>query len=208
MIHVETGHVDNWLKEHLICPRDHSDLTLKGNTLTCQKNHTFPFIQGIPVMLLEEVNPTHMTCVWSLEQAADDSQCQEVSVQDGIDPFVQEIVASTCGLLYRPLVNNLKEYPIPELPLIEPVTSEKYLLDIGCNWGRWCISAARKGYYPIGIDPSINGIMAASRVSNQLGIKASYIVGDSRYLPFSFKCFDVVFSFGVLHHFEKPIVYV
>jgi ubiquinone/menaquinone biosynthesis C-methylase UbiE len=34
-------------------------------------------------------------------------------------------------------------------------------------------------------------------------MRAPRIVGDSRYIPFSSKFLDVVFSFSVLHHFNK-----
>ena len=46
-------------------------------------------------------------------------------------------------------------------------------------------------------------MLAARRISRQLGVEADLVVGDTRYLPFADKCFDVVFSFGVLQHFSK-----
>ena len=39
------------------------------------------------------------------------------------------------------------------------------LLDIGSNWGRWTIAAARAGFAPTGIDPSEKAIAAARRVA-------------------------------------------
>jgi hypothetical protein len=26
------------------------------------------------------------------------------------------------------------------------------LVDLGCNWGRWCIAAGRMGFLPVGVD--------------------------------------------------------
>ena len=81
------------------------------------------------------------------------------------------------------------------------------LLDIGCNWGRWTIAAAQRGYRPIGIDPSFEAIVAARRIARQLGVDdARYVVADARKLPFADGTFDVVFSYGVLQHFSKSDV--
>lgn len=80
------------------------------------------------------------------------------------------------------------------------------LLDVGCNWGRWCIAAARRGYSPIGVDPSLGAVLAASRICRQLGVNARFVVGDARHLPFATAAFDVTFSYSVLQHFPKDEV--
>jgi SAM-dependent methyltransferase len=116
-----------------------------------------------------------------------------------IDPFVQNIIAATNGMLYISLIGKLTDYPIPYLRL--PSGEGKRFLEIGCNWGRWCIAAARLGYRPVGIDPSLKGIRAARQVAQQLGIEAHYVVADGRYLPFANGTFDQVFSYSVLQHF-------
>ena len=76
------------------------------------------------------------------------------------------------------------------------------LLDLGCNWGRWSIAAARAGFSVVGVDPSVEAIAAADRVARQLGEDVSYAVGDARRLPFPDATFEVVFSFSVLQHFD------
>lgn len=212
MIHLKDNlcnfSMDEWLINYLVCPREHGDLTLKNNTLQCEMGHIYPLVDGIPVMLLEDASPTHGECYMSLKQAdesvhAQHTQINNVLINNNVDPFVQTNVAQTCGLLYRPLVDKLTDYPIPELPSLLPEGSGQYFLDIGANWGRWCMSSARKGYFPIGIDPSLDAIKAASRIAKSKGIRGAYVVGDARYLPFPSKCIDIAFSFSVLHHFEK-----
>jgi SAM-dependent methyltransferase len=96
---------------------------------------------------------------------------------------------------------HLPEYPIPELRL--PAGGRRTFLEVGCNWGRWCVAAARRGYVPTGIDPSLKGVQAARRVAEQLGVEAEYVVGDARHLPFPDASFDVVFSYSVFQHFSK-----
>jgi 2-polyprenyl-3-methyl-5-hydroxy-6-metoxy-1,4-benzoquinol methylase len=83
---------------------------------------------------------------------------------------------------------------------------ERRLLDIGSNWGRWSISAAKKGYRPVGIDSSLDAIQAARRVAQQQGITAIFLVADARYLPFSRNSFDVTFSHSTLQHLSKEDV--
>jgi SAM-dependent methyltransferase len=114
---------------------------------------------------------------------------------------VQNIIAATNGLLYIRLVGKLTDYPIPYLRL--PPGDGKRFLEIGCNWGRWCVAAARMGYCPVGIDPSLKGIRAARHVAQQLGIEAHYVVADGRYLPFAGGTFDQIFSYSVLQHLSK-----
>jgi SAM-dependent methyltransferase len=119
-----------------------------------------------------------------------------------VDPYVQTAVAGTNGLMYVSLVGRLSEYPIPTLNL--PPAAGATLLDIGCNWGRWCIAAGRLGYSPVGIDPSLEAVQAARRVAAQLGVPARFVVGDGRFLPFRDGLFDVTFSYSVLQHFSGP----
>ena len=118
-----------------------------------------------------------------------------------IDPAVQELVAATCGGLYRHLVGRLERYPIPELPL--PPGDGALFLDIGCSWGRWTIAAARRGYRAVGVDPSLAAVAAARRVAHQLEVEVTYVVADARHLPFPDRSFDVAFSYSVLQHFSK-----
>jgi SAM-dependent methyltransferase len=178
------------------CPRDRAPLERAGDELACAGGHRYRLADGIPVLLVEEEEPTHGACWVSLEESGADGK-----PADGIDPDVQELVAATCGSLYRRLVGRLTSYPIPELRL--PPGDGRSFLEVGCNWGRWCVAAARRGYRPAGVDPSLKGVAAARRVAKQLGVEAEYVVADARHLPFEDASFDVVFSYSVFQHFAK-----
>jgi SAM-dependent methyltransferase len=171
----------------LVCPRDRSAL----RDGVCEQGHEYALVGGIPVLLVDEAAPTHAACgrVESLPPPP----------PHGIDPFVQEVIGATCGRLYDHL--ELSEYPIPDLRL--PPGEGRTFLEVGCNWGRWCVAAARRGYGPTGVDPSLKGIQAARRVAEQLGVDAQYVVADARHLPFREATFDVVFSYSVFQHFSK-----
>jgi 2-polyprenyl-3-methyl-5-hydroxy-6-metoxy-1,4-benzoquinol methylase/uncharacterized protein YbaR (Trm112 family) len=200
--------VEEWLLQNLVCPRDKLSLSAQQDGLYCSRGHRYPVFDGVPIMLLEEVEPTHGECTRSIEQARSVYSTPTASESSmppgGVDPFVQQVIAATSGIMYRPLINNLTDYPIPDLPL--PPSSGARLLDIGCNWGRWCISAARKDYRPVGIDPSLDAVLAARRVATRLDVSALYIVADARYLPFATDSFDVAFSYSVLQHLDKEHV--
>jgi SAM-dependent methyltransferase/uncharacterized protein YbaR (Trm112 family) len=208
---MENNQLAGWLKEHLVCPRDHNKLIqLSDDILACPMGHKYPIVDGIPIMLLEEKIPTQEQIVKDTFKMVETYQTsryiqlnQEISgyVSHGIDPYVQRVIGAVCGKMYKPLINRLTEYPIPKFPLSEGYG--KYFLELGCNWGRWCISAAGLGYIPVGIDHNLDAIRAARRVAQQLEVSVYYLVADVRYLPFPQNTFDVVFSYSVLQHFDK-----
>jgi ubiquinone/menaquinone biosynthesis C-methylase UbiE len=84
-----------------------------------------------------------------------------------------------------------------------PVEGHGSLLDVGCNWGRWTISAWGKGFEVTGIDSALDALWAAKQVCAERGVKARFICADARYLPFADQSFDQAFSFSVLQHFSK-----
>ena len=188
--------MDGW-PVRLVCPRDQGELEPDGDALACAEGHRYPLVDGIPLLLVEEERPTHGACwVSPGEPPGSDGR-----VGEGIDPVVQEVIAATCGSLYRHLIHRLPSYPIPQIRL--PPGDGRLFLEVGCNWGRWCVAAARRGYRAVGVDPSLNGIQAARRVAYQLGVEASYVVADARHLPFADGAFDVVFSYSVFQHFSR-----
>ena len=188
----------------LVCPRDKQSLWEETSGLICPQGHRYAVIEGIPILLVSEVEQTHIeaTRALLLAEAQDVSSLPQFQVaEDEIDPFVQNAIGATNGGLYQHLVGKLKEYPIPRLRL--PQGNNRLFLEVGCNWGRWCLAAAASGYRPVGIDPSLKAIRAAKRVARQMGVEATYVVGDSRFLPFRDVFFDQVFSYSVLQHLSK-----
>jgi len=160
-------------------------------------------------MLLPDLKQTHPAAHHSLQEAShmlEPGQAEALEKSDDIDPFVEKHIAATNGLMYRSIIGKLKQYPIPSLRIPPARSDKEYCLDIGCNWGRWCISAHRLGYRPVGVDPSLDAIRAAYRVARHLEAEAQYVVADARYLPFRSSVFPLVFSYSVLQHFDKADV--
>jgi 2-polyprenyl-3-methyl-5-hydroxy-6-metoxy-1,4-benzoquinol methylase len=123
-------------------------------------------------------------------------------VTEEVDEHVRASLIKTHGNLYRGV--RLTRYPIPLFPL--PSGGGRTLLDLGCNWGRWTVAAARAGWRPSGIDRGRKSIRAANRVAEQLGADVEYVLGDVRELPFPDASFDAVFSYSVLQHLAKDDV--
>jgi 2-polyprenyl-3-methyl-5-hydroxy-6-metoxy-1,4-benzoquinol methylase/uncharacterized protein YbaR (Trm112 family) len=210
----------------LFCPIDITPLTLRSDSLvSCERGHCYPVVDGVPVLLRDDIEQTMDLARASLARARNEpgsidarkpdlfleslggSETEKelaaelAGTEQKVDPIVSVIIAATNGIAYKHLVGRLSEYPIPDIRL--PETTDKVMLDIGCNWGRWSISAARKGYRVVGIDPSLSAIMAAKRVAKQFDLVIDYICADARYLPFRGNSFDTIFSYSVIQHFSK-----
>ncbi|HYW08208.1 MAG TPA: class I SAM-dependent methyltransferase [Longimicrobium sp.] len=180
--------IDPWLLARLACPTDGGSLRADGGGLRCAEGHVYAVEAGIPVLMVGGA-------VRVGAQPPIDGSPRE------IDPFVQRAVVATCGNLYRPLRGRLPRYPIPELR-IAPRAND-VLLDVGCNWGRWSVSAARRGFHVIGVDHNVEALLAARRVARESGVRAHFVAGDARALPFRSAAFDVVFSYSVLQHLPR-----
>jgi 2-polyprenyl-3-methyl-5-hydroxy-6-metoxy-1,4-benzoquinol methylase/uncharacterized protein YbaR (Trm112 family) len=215
--------MDPWYLTNLVCPRDGELLDDVNAELKCSRGHIYPIISGVPVMLLDNTEQTLEVAKTSLRlaKATNPQKCTptfyvetlgineeerkgilQLSLRGkSIDPVVSYLIGASNGYMYRHLIGKLESYPIPEIRL--PYATREWLLDVGCNWGRWSIAATKKGYSVVGIDPSLGAVMAARRVSTSLGLDIKYVVADGRFLPFPSNRFDRVFSYSVLQHFAK-----
>jgi SAM-dependent methyltransferase len=183
----------------LVCPRDRQPLVAGGGELRCGAGHRYPVVGGVPVLLRDDIPDIHPYFEESRRETA--AAPAPAAPATGVDPFVQQEIVKTNGILYRGSEGGLPRYPIPRFPL-ESGGGQR-LLDIGCNWGRWCIAATRAGFQAVGIDPSLAAVQAAFRVSRQLGAAPDFVTADGRSLPFPDASFDVVYSYSVLQHFSK-----
>ena len=188
----------DWILPRLVCPKDHGSLAERDGGLVCASGHTYAVRDGIPVLLRDDVEHTHEAAEYAIRG---EERSHSAPGGAAIDGFVQEAIGATGGYLYEGLKGRVRTYPIPELRM--PPASGKVLLDVGCSWGRWSVAAARLGYRVVGVDPSLEGVRAAYRVSRQLGVEGSFIVADARYLPLARNSVDAVFSYSVLQHFSK-----
>lgn len=217
-----------WYESNLLCPVDRSRLSYHKNYLVSENGTRYPIIEGVPVLLLPDVEQTIELAHASLARSKGDAgsidfRSKELHLESlgiseiekeelasrsafpnqGVDPVVSFLVGATSGILYKDQIGKLNTYPIPNLRIEAPPASDKKLLDLGCSWGRWSIAAVRKGFSVVGIDPSLGAVLAAKRVVGQMGLNVRLICGDARFLPLQNDSFDWVFSYSVLQHFSK-----
>ena len=81
-----------------------------------------------------------------------------------------------------------------------PVFEGRRVLDAGCGMGRWLHFVRRSGAEVVGMDASPAIDVAAARE----GDAADFVQADLRWPPFPPSSFDLVYSFGVVHHLEEP----
>lgn len=176
------------------CPIDHSELCYTEGRVDCQQGHSFPIEGGVPVFVelpRREPEPRNMPpCTFDSSSP--------------VDPFVNDWIVNTNGNLYWHLRGRLPRYPIPRWSFARGAGN--LFLELGCGWGRWCLSAARAGYTPMGVDIHLEALQAARRLSSQTAPGASFACADLSALPLRDGNLDVVFSYSVLQHIERSEV--
>lgn len=217
--------IDTWYLDNLACPRTHAPLSEFETGLVSPAGAFYPVVDGLPVLLRDDVEQTIGLARASLDRANGrlvDQRAPELFLEslgisdeeklgilalvrlhsDSIDPVISYLLAATNGIAYKHLLGKLDHYPIPSFPL----EGNGQLLDLGCGWGRWTIAAAKRGFAVVGLDPSLGALMAARRAAQALGMRSRYVCGDARFLPFRNASFDAVFSYSVLQHLAEPDV--
>src|SRR5262249_8324455 len=87
------------------------------------------------------------------------------------------------------------------LPFLQRVAGAGHtVLEIGCSMGMDLAELARLGCQVTGIDLSPQSLQVAQRYFLLEGLTAELRVGNAEALDFGDATFDVVYSFGVLHH--------
>ena len=74
------------------------------------------------------------------------------------------------------------------------------VLEVGIGLGTDLVRFARAGARVTGIDLTEAAVAAARERVRQEGLEADLRVADAESLPFADESFDVVYSYGVLHH--------
>jgi ubiquinone/menaquinone biosynthesis C-methylase UbiE len=76
----------------------------------------------------------------------------------------------------------------------------KSLLEIGCGLGTDLLQFARNGALVTGVDLTEESVALAQKRFELYGVQGTFRTADAENLPFADNSFDVVYSFGVLHH--------
>lgn len=88
-------------------------------------------------------------------------------------------------------------------------SSKNRVLEVGCGTAWSSILLGRKKKLKIiGVDISKAALCMAKENSRRFGVEGFFILGDANYLPFKDNSFNLVWSLGVLEHFEDPFFVV
>lgn len=189
-----------FLNENLVCPACGERLSeVNGQSLKCLNGHEYRQVAGIPCLLNSQLGETHSGYAKVLSENA--MQSGEMSPAE-LANYVRDMIVPVAGNLFHG-ASLESRLPIPRFPLTP--CGDTVLLDIGCNWGRWSIAAAKLGFKVIGVDLHLRGLLAAQQLAKQLVPEnmPRFVQADARSLPFSKGCFDSIFSYSVLQHFSK-----
>ena len=104
---------------------------------------------------------------------------------------------------YEAALDLRYEYHYHLLPLFDSLAAEYpqgKLLEVGCSMGNDTFELAKRGFDVTGIDLTEKAIELAQERFAMYDMEGNFRVADAENLPFSDNTFDVVYSFGVLHH--------
>ncbi|MCB9741001.1 MAG: methyltransferase domain-containing protein [Alphaproteobacteria bacterium] len=138
------------------------------------------------------------------------SACSAVyPILDGIPRMLPEggVEGPGSGHRWTTFDGSEPEYEQNFLDMIHPLQPSDYLgklvLDAGCGFGRHAFYAARYGAEVVAIDNASDAVASAKRNTEDLN-RVHVIQGDINRPPLRRGLFDVVYSFGVLHHVASP----
>ncbi len=111
-----------------------------------------------------------------------------------------------CGERYGAEQDRLRYEVEPEIVTFADFQSAagKRVLEIGVGMGADFVRWVRAGAVATGIDLTERAVTLTRHRLEQEGLKADVRVADAEALPFADGQFDIVYSWGVLHHTPNP----
>lgn len=111
-----------------------------------------------------------------------------------------------CGERYGADQDRLRYELEPEILAFAdfPSGSGKRVLEIGVGLGADFLRWARAGAQLTGVDLTERAVARTRSRLEEEGMSADLRVADAEHLPFADESFDIVYSWGVLHHTPNP----
>ena len=134
-----------------------------------------------------------------------DSQALKARVAHFWDANPCESFAATARPGERAFFEQVERFRYASQPYMRDLIgfdrfADKRLLEVGCGLGIDLRQFALGGARVVGLDLSANSVALARQHFRTFDTDGQFVNSDSELLPFADKSFDVVYSFGVLHH--------
>ncbi|MCC6763113.1 MAG: methyltransferase domain-containing protein [Deltaproteobacteria bacterium] len=210
------------LLDLIVCPRCHCALDLRAYTsdgrgsaeeevldglLRCGScSGEFPVIGGVPRLLeprlLRRMAPRYPEYFRAHPRLLGDDDGDEHVLADTLESFTrQRLDLPPPGpALVAQWHRNFRRYV--DGTIGEGALRGKLVLDVGCGFGRHMYVAGLEGAEVVGVDLS-GGVDRAYAV-NRRRTRCHVVQANVLDRPFRDGVFDVVWSFGVLHHMPDP----
>ena len=126
--------------------------------------------------------------------------------------------ARPCNVRHSPLEKGTKEYfdqveqrkyfVEPHIPGFAEFDKwkDKKVLEVGCGIGTDAVNFARAGAHYTGVDLSIESLNLAKKRFEVFGLRGDFHNANGEELAnlFEHQSFDLIYSFGVIHHTPSP----
>jgi len=121
----------------------------------------------------------------------------------------EEVVVKDAAPMSREWFERVENYRYCKEPFIHSVTQftryrGKKILEVGVGAGTDHLQWARAGAECYGVDLTDEAIAETRSHLNLYGLKSNLQRIDAEQLPYPDNSFDVVYSWGVIHHSEHP----
>jgi ubiquinone/menaquinone biosynthesis C-methylase UbiE len=104
---------------------------------------------------------------------------------------------------------NIPDFRKTEAHIFSLLPDNKFFqlaLDAGCGTGVCSLAISKRACNVIGVDLSHGSLNTAVSLANHLRINnVQFVQADLLHLPFNNEVFDLVFSWGVIHHTPAPM---
>ena len=167
--------------EILACPECRGNLRFRGGMLTCVScANSYPVQNGIPILLPKSLENEFVTAMrhWDCTYKNDSSNPKD------------------------PLDNLYNQDAIEHINRFWHHSGDDLFLEAGCGTADIARSFARQGRKIVGIDFSINALLAAKKIFDDERLDYLFVCGDLAKLPFKDGKFAFLYAGGSIEHFE------
>jgi 2-polyprenyl-3-methyl-5-hydroxy-6-metoxy-1,4-benzoquinol methylase len=165
------------LSDLIACPHCHGDLKKTSTDYTCLRcQQRYPVVDEIPRFL---------------PALSEDEQQVKRSFH-----LEQGRYLDSRHLHFRP---ELVEQWLQDVKLPAQFFKGKVVLDAGCGSGRWTYAMAQLGATVVAVDFTDSGVQVTHQATRDMD-HVAVLQGSIFSLPFKPERFDVIVSWGVLHH--------